>query len=105
MALDMTPEQKAIGKGNFHRAVGKLAEAGSVPATGGVTRRQFMGGLIAAGATVPIGAAAYFKYTNSSFRNKPVKAGLIGAGDEGGVLIGEHNPAYLKFIAFSDIRP
>ena len=27
MALDMTPEQKEIGKGNFNRVVGKLADA------------------------------------------------------------------------------
>ena len=50
MALDMTPEQKAIGKANFHRVVGKLAEA---TAQGGMTRRAFMQGLLAAGAAVP----------------------------------------------------
>ena len=44
MSLDMTPEQKKIGKGNFQRAVGQLA----------VSRRDFMGGLLAAGA-VPAG--------------------------------------------------
>ena len=26
MALDMTPEQKAVGQANFQRVVGKLAE-------------------------------------------------------------------------------
>ncbi|MBI3412041.1 MAG: Gfo/Idh/MocA family oxidoreductase [Planctomycetes bacterium] len=102
MALDLTPEQKAIGKDNFHRVVGKLA---ATPEPGGMTRRRFMQGLIAAGAALPITAAAYFGYTNSAFRGKPVKAGLIGAGDEGGVLVGEHNPEYLRFIAYSDIRP
>jgi predicted dehydrogenase len=101
MALDMTPEQKAIGKANFNRAVGKLAES----AEQSLNRRQFMQGLVAAGATVPIAAAAYFGYNNSTFTGRPVKAGLIGAGDEGGVLVGEHNPAYVEFIAFSDIRP
>src|SRR5262249_44082544 len=30
---------------------------------------------------------------------------LIGAGDEGGVLVGDHNPHYLEFVAYSDIRP
>ena len=104
MALDMTPEQKAIGKANFNRAVGKLAEA-SGQGSQGVTRRQFMRGLVAAGATVPVAAAGYFAYTNRSFSGRPVRAGLIGAGDEGGVLVGEHNPAYLEFVAFSDIRP
>src|SRR5262245_8096722 len=102
MALDLTPEQKAIGKENFHRVVGKLAAA---PPEGGMTRRRFMQGLIAAGSVLPLTAAAYFSYSNSGFRGNPVKVGLIGAGDEGGVLIGEHNPEYLQFIAYSDIRP
>ena len=34
-----------------------------------------------------------------------MKTALIGAGDEGGVLIGEHNPEFLEFIAVCDIRP
>src|SRR4051794_37475345 len=97
MALDMTPEQKAIGRGNFNRAVGKLAVDDN-----GMTRRQFMQGLIAAGAAVPVAAAAYYGYSTIQ---RPVKAALIGAGDEGGVLVGEHNPAYLEFVAYSDIRP
>lgn len=103
MALDITPEQRAIGRDNFNRAVGKLAEA---PAGGqGVTRREFMQGMVAAGAAAPIAAAAYYGYSNSSFSDRPVRAGLIGAGDEGGVLVGEHNPAYMKFVAVCDIRP
>ncbi len=102
MALDMTPEQKAIGKENFQRVVGKLADGSRQE---GVTRRRFMQGLVAAGAAVPLTAAAYYGYSNSAFTGRPVKAGLIGAGDEGGVLIGEHNPNYVQFIAYSDIRP
>jgi predicted dehydrogenase len=104
MALDMTPEQKAVGQGNFHRVVGKLAE-GTNQEGQGITRRRFMQGLVAAGAAVPLSAAAYYGYSNSGFSGRPVKAGLIGAGDEGGVLVGEHNPAYIQFIAYSDIRP
>jgi predicted dehydrogenase len=104
MALDMTPEQKAIGKANFNRAVGKLAEADR-PAGQGMTRRRFMQGLVAAGAAAPVAAAAYFGYNNERFSNRPVKAGIIGCGDEGGVLVGEHNPNYLHFVAYSDIRP
>jgi predicted dehydrogenase len=34
-----------------------------------------------------------------------VRAALIGGGDEGGVLVGEHNPDFLKFVAVCDIRP
>lgn len=102
MVLDMTPEERAIGQANFHRAVGKLAsqEVGQ-----GVTRRRFLQGLLAAGAVAPVAAATYFGYSNADFAGRPVKAGLIGCGDEGGVLVGEHNPAYLEFIAYSDIRP
>jgi predicted dehydrogenase len=107
MALDMTPEQKAIGRSNFDRTVGKLADADAAAARPGVTRRRFMQGLVAAGATAPIAAAAYFGYANERFGSgghRAVRAGLIGAGDEGGVLVGEHNPQYLEFIAYSDIR-
>src|SRR5262245_34312504 len=93
MALDLTPDQKTVGQGNFHRVIGRLG-----------TRREFMQGMLAAGTAVPLSAAAYYGY-NGSFGNRPVKAGLIGAGDEGGVLVGEHNPRYLEFVAYSDIRP
>ncbi len=105
MALDMTPEQKETGKANFQRVVGKLAESDQEAARQGLTRRRFMQGLIGAGAALPITAAAYYGYSNSGFRDRPVRAGLIGAGDEGGVLVGEHNPNFVKFIACCDIRP
>jgi predicted dehydrogenase len=93
MALDLTEEQRKIGKENFERAVGYY----------GLSRREFMRGCVAAAAVLPVSAAAYFGY--QKLHGKPVKAGLIGAGDEGGVLVGEHNPDYLEFIAYSDIRP
>jgi predicted dehydrogenase len=93
MALDLTSEQKEIGRTNFQRVVGQY----------GVTRRDFMKGLLAAGAVLPVSAAAYFGY--QKLHGKPVRAGLIGAGDEGGVLVGFHNPEYLEFVAYSDIRP
>ncbi len=108
MALDMTPEQKAIGKDNFNRVVGKMAEADQqAPPQAGVTRRRFMQGLIAAGATLPVSTAAYFGYRDHGFPRgmRPVKAGIIGCGDEGGVLVGEHNPNFVDFVAASDIRP
>jgi predicted dehydrogenase len=107
MALDMTSEQKETGKGNFNRVVGKLADADQQAAERGVTRRRFMQGLVAAGATVPVSAAAYFGYRSHGFPSDfaPVKAAIIGTGDEGGVLVGEHNPNYVKFIATCDIRP
>jgi predicted dehydrogenase len=93
MPLDMTPEQKEIGRENFGRVSSELS------------RRGFMKSLVAGAVAVPVTAAAYFGYTFSDMGNKPVRAALIGAGDEGGVLMGEHNPAYLEIVAVCDIRP
>jgi len=90
MALYVTPEQKEAGQKDFADAV--------------VSRRGFLKGfLAAAGAVGVVTPAAYFGY--KAWEGRPVKAGLIGAGDEGGVLVGEHPKDYLEFIAYSDIRP
>src|SRR5437867_1621337 len=92
MAVQLSPEQRQVGQENFARA----AE--------GMTRRRFMkGAAIAAGAAAVVTPAVYFGY--ESMKGKPVKAALIGAGDEGGVLIGEHNPEFLEFVAVCDLRP
>jgi predicted dehydrogenase len=93
MTFGLTPEERKIGADNFHRLVGGH----------GVSRRDFMKGMLSAGATLPISAAAYFGYQKLSGR--PVRAGLIGAGDQGGVLVGSHNPEFLEFVAYCDIRP
>jgi predicted dehydrogenase len=93
MSFSLTPEERKIGADNFHRLVGGH----------GISRRDFMKGMLAAGATLPISAAAYFGYQKLSGR--PVRAGLIGAGDQGGVLVGSHNPEFLEFVAYCDIRP
>src|SRR5437016_12989349 len=93
MSIFTTPEQREAGRANFDAAVRRHA----------VSRRDFMKGLLAAGAAVPVTAAAYYGY--QKWQGNPVKAGLIGAGDEGGVLVGEHNKDYLDFVAYSDIRP
>jgi predicted dehydrogenase len=93
MALDLTPEQRAVGKANYDRTVAGLS-----------TRRDFLKGLaITAGSAALVTPAAYFGY--KKMQGKPVKAALIGGGDEGGVLVGEHNPEYLEFVAVCDIRP
>ncbi len=107
MALDLTPEQKATGQANFNRALGALASDDERAAAQGLTRRRFMGGLLAAGAVLPLSAAAYFGYQPHMHRvrDNPVRAGIIGTGDEGGVLVGEHNPANVRFVACSDLRP
>src|SRR5262249_49756958 len=71
-------------------------------------RREFMQGLLAAGTTLPLTAAAYYGYGGADFnsmRGNPVKAALIGAGDEGGVLMNEHDPHFVNIVAVCDIRP
>ena len=78
--MNLTPEQRDIGKQNFQAAVG-------------TTRREFLQGTLAAGA---IGAgslgAMYFGY--GAKMDDPLRIGIIGTGDEGSVLIGALNPAY-----------
>src|SRR5262245_38864187 len=92
MALDITPEQRELGKATFRDVTGDL------------TRRGFMKSMAAtAGAVAVVSPAVYFGF--KQFDGKPVKAALIGGGDEGGVLVGEHNPEYLQFVAVCDIRP
>jgi predicted dehydrogenase len=94
MALDMTPEQREIGKGNFQRV------------SDGLTRRDFMKSMaLTCGVVGPVAAAAYFQYSYDRVDGKPVRTALIGTGDEGGVLAGEHNPKYLQIVAVCDIRP
>jgi predicted dehydrogenase len=92
MALDLTAEHKELGKGNANVAAGDL------------TRRGFMKSMaLGAAGLAPVAAGTYFGY--EALQGKPVKAALIGCGDEGGVLLGEHDPKYIEFVALCDIRP
>src|SRR3954469_5389471 len=113
MPLDLTPEQTAAGKANFEQATGDLARAGKMETmvTGGEKpdpqkpdRRDVLKAGLAAGAVVPVSAAVYYGY-NSWKGNKAVKTALIGCGDEGGVLMGDHNPEFNEIVAVCDIRP
>lgn len=88
--MDLTPEQKAVGKSNFQSAIG-------------VTRREFLEGAVAAGVVSGAGLGAfYFGYEKVS---DPLRIGVIGTGDEGNVLLGAHTPEYLNVVAIADIRP
>lgn len=92
MALDLTAEQKDQGKANTNAAAVEL------------TRRGFMKSTALAGAVVaPAVAGTYFGFKASE--GKPIKAALIGCGDEGGVLMSEVDPNYVDIIALCDIRP
>src|SRR5437016_4696900 len=94
MAIDMTPAEREVGEKNFKEVTEKM----------GMNRRDFLkGGLLGVGAAAGSAAAVYFGY--HGWTGKPVKAALIGTGDEGGVLVGEHNRAFMEFVAVCDVRP
>jgi len=63
--MQLTPEQKQLGKENFNEAVG-------------FSRREFLTGLGAAGTGL---GAAYFGY--EKLKGERVRVGFIGSGDEG----------------------
>lgn len=86
----LTPEQKQTGQDNYYEAVG-------------VTRRDFIKGVAAAGVVSGGGLGAmYFGYGTVK---DPVRVGVIGVGDEGNVLLGGCTPEYVQVVAIADIRP
>jgi predicted dehydrogenase len=76
--MTLTPEQRAIGRRNFMRAL-----AGTP-------------------ALAALGAAAAVK---GPVRGGPVRAGIIGLGGQGRALLGHVNPAYADVRALCDINP
>jgi len=104
MALDLTPEQKAIGARNFAQAAADLERDRQAKNPADPTRRTFMKVAAAAGAVVPVSAAVYFGYDQWK-GNNPVKVALIGCGDEGNILVGDHNKDFTKIVAVCDVRP
>ena len=85
---NLTPEQRVLGRENADRALG-------------VSRRD----LLKAAAATPALGAFYFGYKEMGNKS-PVKAAIIGTGDEGcQAMIRSHNRAYMNFIGFCDIRP
>jgi predicted dehydrogenase len=89
--MNLTPEQIDVGRQNYADAA--LA----------VNRRDFLKASVATGAVATFGMGAmYFGYGEVK---DPVRVGVIGVGDEGGVLIGALNPNYVQVKAICDIRP
>ncbi len=70
----------------------------------GLSRRDFVVGTIAAGAVVGGGLGA-FHYGYDKAVGVPLRVGMIGTGDEGGVLLGAINPEFIEVRAIADIRP
>ena len=87
--MNLTPEEKEIGRGNYHDAIGH-------------NRRDFLKTVAASGLVSGGGlGAAYFGYSTVA---EPIRVGVIGTGDEGSVLIGALNPDYVQVVAIADLR-
>jgi predicted dehydrogenase len=91
--MNLSPEEQEVGKENFYAAIGSKPIRRDFLLAGvrdGIASRKGMG-------------PYYFGYGKSV--NEPVRVGVIGTGDEGGVLIGALNPAFIEVKAICDIRP
>ncbi len=94
MVDKLSSEQREVGKHNYYSAVGSYYD---------VNRRDFLRGIVSAGAVSGAGLGAmYFGYGKVT---DPVRVAVIGTGDEGNVLIGGCNPEYVDVKAICDIRP
>lgn len=66
----------------------------------GLNRRDFL----KAGMAVPAAGAFYFGY--GALHGSPVRAGIVGTGNEGcDAMIKQSPPDYLQYVAYHDIRP
>jgi predicted dehydrogenase len=90
--MNLTEEYRAVGKENFHAAVGNR-----------LVRRGFLQDGIKKGIRSKRGLGSY--YFGYGTVSKPLSVGVLGTGDEGSVLIGAINPDYVQVTAIADIRP
>lgn len=113
--MNLNPEEKTVGKENYHAAIEALdkknqtdyAATAAAKDPNDPGRRKFLRDIVGLGIVSGAGlGAAYFGYGDSSGGlAKPLRIALIGSGDEGGVLIGAMNPKYVDCVAICDIRP
>jgi len=91
--MNLSPDDRAVGKENFQAIVGNDLLRGA-------RLRETADEMLASGQGL---GARYFGYGNEV--TTPVRIGIIGTGDEGGVLIGALNPRFVQVVAIADIRP
>jgi len=114
--MNLTPEQKAIGRENFYAAVGSGVKLDGER----VSPRDFLKRAVGRGVTCggrpnakiatrldPISNPSLGEYyfQNDFPPASRLRVGVIGTGDEGSVLIGAINPNYIDVRAIADIRP
>jgi predicted dehydrogenase len=68
------------------------------------SRRDFLKGGIAAGVVAGGSLGAFYFGYDATLRS-PVRVGIIGTGDQGGVLIGALNPNFIQVKSIADLRP
>jgi len=89
----LSPEEKAIGRDNFHAAIGSK-----------LIRRDLLKKSIKSEIKSGSGLGPLY-YGYGASVSEPVRVGVIGTGDEGCVLIGAINPKYIAVKCIADIRP
>jgi len=91
--MDLSPEEKQIGKENFQAAIGSP-----------LLRRDFLREGCRQGISSGNGLGPhYFGYEKSI--GEPIRVGFLGTGDEGNVLIDAINPDFVDVVAIADLRP
>ena len=93
--MHLTDEEKKIGRDNY---------SGVMDKTLAPNRREFFATALASGAAITAGVGAVY-YGYDKKLGDPLRVGIIGTGDEGGVLIGALNPEFVQVKAIADIRP
>ena len=91
--MNLTPENKSIGEANFRAVMAS-------PQMRGEFFREWL--RIKNDPNSNLTRGAY--YYGYGVPEKPVKIGIIGTGDEGSVLLGACNPAFVDIVAIADIR-
>lgn len=96
----LTPEERQVGRENFFAAIGSRHLRRTREKT---SSRDFLLQGIRKGIASRKGLGSY--YFGYGEVKEPVRVGIIGTGDEGSVLIGALNPAYIEVRAIADLRP
>ncbi len=91
--MDLSPEEKQIGKENFQAAIGSP-----------LLRRDFLWEGCKQGISSGNGLGPYYFGYEKSI-GEPLRVGFLGTGDEGNVLINAINPDFVDVVAIADLRP